>query len=55
MNKSFVEEARDSIIKNEKPIHEVVPGSPFLVVTLSYLAVLALSLLVFALANWIAA
>jgi hypothetical protein len=41
-DKSFIEESKEAILDNEHSIGEKAPGTPFGVVALSYLAVLAI-------------
>jgi hypothetical protein len=41
-DKSFIEESKEAILVNEHSIGEKAPGTPFGVVALSYLAVLAI-------------
>jgi hypothetical protein len=50
--KSIVEETKDAVTNNERPLGEEAPGTPFLMVALSYLAVLAAVSGVVALIMW---
>lgn len=54
MNKetSIIEEAKEAILDNEHSIGEKAPGTPFGLVALSYLAVLAMACGLIALYLW---
>lgn len=44
-NNSTMKEIGDSVLRNRIPLYRVLPGSPFAVVSFSYLAVLLLFIL----------
>lgn len=53
MSKSMIEETTESVVENKHPIGKVIPGSPFVIVALTYLGILALSLALLGIAWWV--
>ena len=53
MSKTLIEETKALVIENKQPLGEIIPGSPFVLVALSYMAILSGGLLVAFSLSWL--
>lgn len=53
MSNSLLEETKESLVENRQPIGKVIPGSPFIIVAMSYLGILASVVAVVGVVMWL--